>query len=378
MKRTISKATKFGYGKLLKPVLFRSSPDKVHASMIRMARGVQRVPLVRDVLRGWAYKNEPYLAQNLFGIDFKNPVGLAAGLDKNADTVGVMQAVGFGFMTAGSVTAEACAGNPKPWFHRLPKTKSLVVYVGLANRGASNVAKRIDRYPVKLFKHFPLVVSAAKTNSKEASTEAVAIADYCTTLTTMSRLKAVKMLEVNISCPNTYGGEPFTTVERLEKLLTAVDKLKLAKPVIVKMPISLAWSETSRLLDVIVKHNIQAVAIGNLLKDRSKANLKDNLPDSVKGNLSGLPTQAISNDLIRKTYRKYGQKLVIIGIGGIFSADDAYAKIRAGASLVALVTGLIFEGPQLVGDINRGLVKRLRADGFTNVVEAVGAEHRNS
>ena len=114
-------------------------------------------------------------------------------------------------------------------------------------------------------------------------------------------------------------------------------------------------------------------AIGNLLKDRKLANLKDPLPDSVKGNLSGLPNQGLSTELIRRTYKLYGDKLVIVGIGGIFSAEDAYEKIRSGASLVALITGLIFEGPQLVGDINHGLEQLLKRDGYQSISEAVGS-----
>jgi dihydroorotate dehydrogenase (fumarate) len=180
------------------------------------------------------------------------------------------------------------------------------------------------------------------------------------------------MHEINISCPNTYGGEPFTTPELLENLLLAIDDLSLEKPVFVKMPISLEWPDFQSLLDVISRHNIQGVSIGNLLKNRSKAMISDELPDTVKGNLSGLPCREISTELIQKTYEVYGDKLTIIGIGGVFTAQDAYDKIRAGASLVAMVTGVIFEGPQVVGEINRGLVELLRQDGFSNIVEAIG------
>lgn len=376
MKKAMRQITRAGYKGIAKPILFASSPDKVHDGMIRMARGVQRVPLVRDVPRIWAYKNDKYLAQNIHEIEFKNPVGLSAGLDKNADTVGVMKAVGFGWMTAGSVTAMPCAGNPKPWFYRLKKSRSLVVHVGLYNRGSEQVAKRISRYPANLLAHFPLSVSAAKTNSQEVVSDAEGIADYCQTLKTMDTQTNVRMHEINISCPNTYGGEPFTTPARLRDLLKAVDTLNLAKPVFVKMPISLAWSEFRALLDVITKHKIAGVSIGNLLKDRTKADLADDLPDTVPGNLSGEPCREVSTELVYKTYKNYGDKLTIVGVGGIFSAEDAYDKIRAGASLVALVTGVVFEGPQLIGEINRGLVDLIKRDNFSNIGEAVGADHR--
>ncbi len=378
MKRAARKLTNVGYSKAVQPVLFSRSPDRVHESMIRMAKGVQRIPLMRDVLKVWAYRNDGYLAQEFLGIRFRNPVGLSAGLDKNADTVGVMQAIGFGFMTAGSVTAEPCEGNPRPWFHRLKQSRSLVVNVGLANRGVDAIAKRIAKYPSYLFRNFPLAVSAAKTNSEDAKSEQNAIEDYCITLKRMDNEPNVVMLEINISCPNTHGGEPFTTPNRLQRLLAATDKLALKKPVFVKMPISLEWKEFKALLEVIDKHTIQGLSIGNLLKDRSKARLSDELPDDVKGNLSGAPCRDISTSLVRKTYKLYGKRFVIIGVGGIFSANDAYEKIKAGASLVALVSGVIFEGPQLIGEINQGLVDLLKKDGLTHISQAIGADHIQS
>ncbi len=374
LKQGVSRFTQAGYRNVVKPALFAQSPDRVHAGMVKVAKGVQRIPLVRDVPRIWAYRNDGYLAQKVMGLQFRNPIGLSAGLDKNADMVGVMQAVGFGFMIAGSVTAKQGTGNPKPWFYRLKNSRSLVINAGLPNRGAKLIAKRISRYPDRLFKHFPLTISAAKTNSQQVVSDQEGIADYCETLSIMDGLAQVALHEINISCPNTYGGEPFTTPGRLNSLLTAVDTLKLSKPVIVKMPISLAWKDFKHLLDVIVKHKVAAVNIGNLLKDRAKAKLRDELPKDIKGNLSGLPTQAISTELIRRTYAAYGKKLTIVGTGGVFSAEDAYEKIKAGATLVGMVSGVIFEGPQVIGEINRRLVELLKADGLTNVKDAVGLE----
>ena len=372
MKRAVRALTRVGYQRIVKPILFASHPDKVHEGMIRTARGVQRIPLIRDIPKFWAYRNDEYLAQSLFGTTFRNPIGLSAGLDKDADTVGVMQGVGFGWMTVGSVSANPCAGNPRPWFYRLKKSRSLVVHVGLYNQGVEMIAKRIARYPDRLFKQFPLNVSAAKTNSKEVVSDAEGIKDYCTTLAQMDEQPHVRMLEINISCPNTYGGEPFTTPERLEELLSATDALTLKKPLFIKMPISLEWSQFEALLQVIVEHNVIGVSIGNLLKDRSKAVLSDELPDTVQGNLSGAPCRGVSTDLIRNTYKRFGDRLVIIGIGGVFTAEDAYEKITAGATLVAMVTGVIFEGPQVVGEINQGLVTLLKKDGYRNVSEAIG------
>ena len=371
--KTIRQATRLGYKHVAKPLLFKQHPDDVHHSLVRTAKVVQKVPVIRELPRLWGYRS-PFLEQTVLGLRFMNPVGLSAGFNKNIDMASVMRNVGFGFMVGGSVTAEACDGNPKPWFHRLPKSHSLVVYAGLPNQGVERIAQRLTTYPAHTFDNFPLVVSVAKTNSVAAATDKEAILDYCASLKRLDRDGVAPFYEINISCPNTHGGEPFSTPERLEMLLAAIDGLVIHRPVSIKMPIDKPWPEFRALLEVIVKHNVQAVTIGNLRKERKGMKLADSLPNEVKGNLSGAPTREISTRLIHDTYKHYGDKLIVIGVGGIFTAQDAYDKIRAGASLVALITGMIFEGPQVVGDINAGLVALLKRDGYANIAQAIGAD----
>ncbi len=369
----VSNLTSLIYRKIAKPIIFKQHPDKAHTGMIVTGSFVQRIAVVRIVLdRLWSYKNPKALGQNIHGIEFKNPVGLSAGLDKNFELMPLMKAVGFGFMEGGSLTYKECHGNPKPWFYRLPKHKSLVVHVGLANQGVNHIIKRIKSYPENLFKGFPLNISVAKTNEKDCATDKGAIEDYVGSLEAIKSIGVGNLVTLNISCPNTYGGEPFTTPERLNELLKATDKVKLGQPLFVKMPINLPWIEFKALLTVIARHKVSGVTIGNLNKDRSVVG-KDLSPE-VNGNLSGKPTFALSNQLIRKTYQEFGNRFTIIGVGGIFSAEDAYTKIRLGASLVELITGLVYEGPQLVGQINRNLVKLLKADGYTNIHEVIGID----
>lgn len=364
------------YSRIVKPVLFKQQPDTVHTRLLRLAGAQQKVPIFGAFLENvWAYRNDTKLAQDICGIHFTNPVGLSAGFDKNIELVPTIKSVGFGFMTGGSVTCYPCAGNPRPWFYRLPKSKSLVVHVGLANEGAERVRRRLSSYTDRLFQDFPLVVSVAKTNSPQTCDDTEAIADYTGSLKTLQANPHIAAFEINISCPNTYGGEPFTTPDRLEKLLAAIDQLTLKQPVWVKMPINLSWEDTDALLGVITKHHVAAVTIGNLNKNRAGTQLSDTLPDHVKGNLSGLPTQQLSDELIAKTYQKYGDQLVIIGVGGIFTAEDAYRKICLGASLVGLITSMIFDGPQLIGQINEELVDLLETDGFHNISQAVGSRN---
>ncbi len=375
MQSTISKVSAKVYKNALKPLLFRQKPDAVHARLLKASGLMQHIPFALHALHGmWAYGGSSLLEQEVLGIRFRNPVGLSAGFDKNFELVPVIKAVGFGFMEGGSLTLEPCAGNPRPWFHRLPKSSSLVVYAGLANQGVKRIIERIQHYPAGVFKDFPINISVAKTNSKAAATDSQAVADYVGSLGYIKTSCVGDVITLNISCPNTYGGEPFTTGQRLERLLAAVDKVDLAQPVFLKMPCNLPWSEFDELLQVAAKHHVAGVTISNLAKDRGQAKLMDPLPDSVRGNLSGRPTWELSNRLIRKTYKKYGKRFVIIGVGGIFSAEDAYTKIKLGATLVELITGMIFEGPQLIGQINNGLVKLLEKDGFDSISQAVGID----
>lgn len=376
MKQVVRHITRLVYQRLAKPLLFRHHPDGVHDGLLRVGRIVQRVPLVNLLPRLWSHRDEEMLTQIVHGVTFHNPVGLSAGFDKNIELVPLMRQVGFGFMTGGSVTLHRCDGNPRPWFHRLPRARSLVVHAGLPNQGVRAISRRIRRYPRSLLSDFPLVVSVAKTNSPETVSDEQAIDDYIGSLAQLERTQRVAQYEINISCPNTYGGEPFTTPTRLDQLLSAIDELELERPIYIKMPIDLDWEGFRALLQVARRHKIQGVTIGNLRKDRDGVDHGGDLTDDMHGNLSGEPTRDITTELIRRTYDEFGGELTIIGVGGVFDAEHAYAKIRAGATLVALITGMIFEGPQVVGQINRDLTQLLRADGYTDIAQAIGADHR--
>lgn len=372
MKVFLRRAIQGAYTTVAKPLLFRFSPDSVHEKTSQLAYFLQRWSLVRWVAAGMLGHRSPVLEQNLFDRQFVNPVGLSAGFDKNVELAPLMESIGFGFVTGGSVTGYACAGNEKPWFHRLPESKSIVVHAGLPNRGSKAVARQLQNSTLVGKRTVPLTISVARTNSKKSSTDTEAIADYVLAATTLRDYADI--FELNISCPNTYGGEPFTEPGRLSRLLDAIDALSLEQPIWVKMPSNLPWDEYDALLQVIVEHGIDAVTVSNLRKDRTGVVVDP----SIKGNLSGKPTQQLSDDLIKKTYTKYGKRLTIIGVGGIFTAEDAYQKIKNGASLVALVTGLIYEGPQVVGQINQGLERLLRADGYTSVSQAIGVATKGS
>lgn len=371
------------YKHVIKPILFLFSPDFIHHTIILAGRIIQMIPPMRWILRKWWAYEDVSLEQDLLGVFMKNPVGLSAGFDKSSEVAPLMENVGFGFASAGSMTLEPRRGNKRPWFHRLPKTKSLVVFAGMPNKGLLQKRQHILRNRCKLH-HMPTIMSLAVIANKTTldkyqgrPTEKAIVSDVKKTTEYIVKHKLSDIIELNISCPNA-GREPFLEPKSLELLLSAIDTVNRDIAIIVKMPHLEDMEQFDALLGVIVKHNIQGVTVANLVKDRSRVDFKDPLPDSIRGGLSGMPTQQHSLELIRHAYKNYGDRLVIIGVGGIFSAEDAYAKIKAGASLTALITGVIFEGPQLIGQINKELVKLMRQDGFSHISELIGVEHRKN
>ena len=364
------------YKHIAKPVFFALPPDFAHARTMDGLWGVGKIPGAATAVRKVSIRRHTELESTWNDMHFTSPVGLSAGLDKNGRIVPMMQALGFGFSEVGSVTAEPCAGNEKPWFYRLPKTESLVVHVGLANIGVKKILARLERNSKKVQSEYPTILSIARTNSQTASGVEEGIADYVASAKAAKKSEAVQMIELNISCPNAYGGETYTTPELLEKLLAAVDAVKVGKPIFIKMPLDLSWARTKKLLEVAVRNTVTGVTIANLTKRRDLVDFKESLPDEVLGGISGAPLRERSTELVAQTYKHFGNKLIIIGVGGILSAEDAYEKIKAGATYVGLVTGLIFNGPQFVEEVNRGLVRLLKSEGYQHISEAIGAAHR--
>lgn len=319
----------------------------------------------------------PTLKQKVAGINFDNPIGLAAGFDYEAKLTQFLPYLGFGFETVGTVTNMAYEGNPKPRLGRLPKSKSLMVNKGFKSSGAKSVANYLMGKTYK----FPVGISIGRTNSAKLKTQKQSINDI---ISAFNVLEAAKLnnsyYELNISCPNLiHGGNiTFYTPKNLKELLVEVDKLKLKKPVFVKMPITESDEDTLKMLKVISKHSPVGVIFGNLQKDRKHKRFDQDEINSVKmGNFSGKPTYDRSNELISLTYKHYKKRFIIIGCGGVFNGADAYEKIKRGATLVQLITGLIFEGPELAAKINFELEDLLQKDGYKNVNEAVGTKYKS-
>lgn len=357
----------FLYKLILKPVFFLQDPEDIHDFMIKFGHILGEFSVLRYMTSlMFNYRNSK-LGQNILGIYFSNPVGLAAGFDKDAQLTQILPSIGFGFAEVGSITGEACSGNPKPRLWRLKKSKGLVVYYGLKNKGSRVLALELKN---KKF-NIPVGISVAKTNSKDTVTTKAGVADYAKAFNAFINIGSY--ITVNISCPNAYGGEPFTDAERLEKLLSKLDEIKIDKPVFLKLSPDLSKREIDDILKVLAKYRVHGLVISNLTKNRDNSKIMDsNVP--TKGGLSGKIVEDLSNDLIEYVYKKTKGRLVIIGCGGVFTAEDAYKKIKAGASLVQLITGMIYQGPQVISEINQGLVRLLEKDGYGSISEAIGSK----
>jgi dihydroorotate dehydrogenase len=362
------------YESLLKPLLFLFDPELMHDVFVWIGEALGKAAPGRAIVRAVCDYEHPALRENILGVDFKNPIGLAAGFDKNVRLTNIMPAVGFSFMEAGAVTQFPYDGNPGRELVRLPKDRSIVVYYGLKNIGAEAIKEKLPHLlPFKI----PVGLNIAKTNRADIKGER-SVEDYVATYRLLASYFAY--VTINISCPNAQDGRLFQDPRLLNDLLAAFSKEKKSAPIFLKISNDLTTQEVDEILSVVQKYSfIDGFVVGNLAKRREILDLKssDRLLNLVpKGGISGAPIKDLSTNLIRHIYRKTGGKYVLIGLGGVFTAEDAYEKIRAGASLIQLVTGLIYGGPTIVKKINKGLVALLARDGYGHVSDAVGAEVR--
>ena len=359
------------YKHILKPIFFLRDPEAVHDGMTSVGVLLGKFAGTRWLTRlFFDYKNKA-LEQTILGIHFQNPVGLSAGFDKNARLSDIMPDVGFGFEEVGSITGEPCKGNPKKRLWRLPKSEALVINYGLVNDGAERICAKLRKKKFRI----PIGINMAKTNNQVCAIDEKGIEDHAKSLKEAGDIGDYHTL--NISCPNSFGGQSFHRPEALDMLLAHLHQNAWAKPVFLKLSPDITKESLKAIIEVGKKHGIHGLIISNLTKqyDLSTIDQEEFKKRGIEaGGISGKPTKELSNTLIAEAYRLAGNDLVIIGCGGIFSAEDAYKKIRSGASLVQLITGMIYEGPQLIGEINRGLVELLKKDGFTSISQAIGAD----
>jgi len=363
---------------VLRPLLFRLDPEWAHTAALWAARLAQATaPSLVGAQYGF---EDERLKQRLWGATFPNPVGLAAGADKNAQAVPFWEAVGFGFVEVGSVSAEPASGNPRPRAFRLPADRALINRMGLNNDGAEVVAERLEQGRSERSR--PLGINVAKTHDPDVMGEA-ALDDF---RVSFRQLRGqAEYIVLNVSCPNAEDGSTFEDPAALDTLLDAICDAQaapgLAVPVLVKLspPLTDRVVFDSRLeetLAVAQSHAVDGFIATNTASDRQCLQTSpDRLAEIGQGGLSGRPLAGRATRMVRYLYQATGGDVPIIGVGGVHDADSAYAKIRAGASLVQLYTALVYEGPALVRRIKKGLVERLSDDGYASIDEAVGAGH---
>lgn len=350
--------------KLAKPFLHKMDPENAHQMTLKALKtGVMPCP---------ARVSDPKLKTTLWGRAFPNPLGLAAGFDKNADVVGQMLHMGFGFVEAGTVTPRPQDGNPRPRVFRDANNEAVINRMGFPNGGLDNFRHNIEKF-FEAKPRPPGIVGINIGMNKGVEDPAK---DYCQLVRALGPY--ADYLTVNISSPNTPGLRNLQARENLVPLLIRImdERAKSCgkdlPPLLVKLAPDLTDEQLADVAACLLECKVDGVILGNTTLDRPEY-LPANFYEQ-QGGLSGRPLTDKSTGIIKRFYKHTGGQLPIIGAGGISSAEDAYAKIRAGASLVQLYTALVFQGPELVCDILNGLVRLLDKDKLDHISKATGLD----
>jgi dihydroorotate dehydrogenase len=363
------------YETAIRPLLFRLEPERAHRLALRTCVLAGRSTAARRLAHRAFAVEDPRLRVEVAGLSFSNPLGLAAGFDKNGRAVGLLGALGFGHVEMGSVSAWPSDGNPRPRLFRLPEDGAVVVNYGVPNDGADVIAARLDGLKLPV----PLGVNLVKTNDRRRpAVEPDVYEDYARSLELLQRHADYLML--NMSCPNSPGDRDF--FDELPRVARLLERLARSGP---RAPVILKLKPTT---DAGVLREIVAIADGFPIVAGFAVNLPAGKPDGLRlsaprerlermpGAVGGRPVETLVNDVLGRLYGIVGERsrYGLIAAGGVFSAADAYRKLRLGASLVQVYTGLVYRGPGLVKEILTGLAGLLERDGATRIAEVVGAD----
>lgn len=359
------------YTGLVRPALFRLDAERAHRLAIGTAARLGRAA---GALRPLAGPPDPRLATRVAGIHFPTPLGLAAGFDKSGTAVDALAALGFGFVEIGSVSLDPSAGNPRPRLFRLPRDEAIVVHYGLPNDGAEQVARRLDgrRLPV------PLGINLVKTNrgiDAPAEDADAIIADYVGSARRLAPRADYLML--NLSCPNTADGRDFFADRgHLDLCLAALREADLRVPVFLKLSPAGGIPMIETVLAAADPHPFVAGFMFNLPSGKPAGLATPEAAwRAMPGAVSGPPAAALAEASLRELVRRMDrQRYAVIAAGGIRTAEDAYARLRLGASLVQILTALVYQGPGVVRRLTDGLARLLERDGVHHVSEVVGVD----
>ncbi|MBN3877253.1 MULTISPECIES: quinone-dependent dihydroorotate dehydrogenase [unclassified Nostoc] len=371
------------YQLAIRPLLFnvvKTDSEWLHQQTIRSFNWLSQTP------SSWANQRlkqslclyDSHLEQNLFGLNFPNPVGLAAGFDKDGVAAGIWSNLGFGFAELGTVTFHAQPGNPRPRLFRLPLDKAALNRMGFNNSGAAVMAARLEQGKYELNQAIPIGINLGK--SKITPLEAAA-QDYLDSFRLLKDLG--DYFVVNVSSPNTPGLRSLQDASMLSAILNLLQQENTTqKPIFVKIAPDLSWEAIADIISLAKTYQLAGIIATNttISRDGLKTQVIDQTgksPQEEAGGISGEPLRDRSTEVIRFIWQQTQGQMPIIGVGGIFSAKDAWEKIAAGASLIQVYTGWIYEGPLMVRRILAGLLSKLEQNGLNSINEAVGLDFKN-
>lgn len=341
------------YKRLLRPLLFRFQPETIHYIVFGMLKAGGYVPGVSTIVK-WIFQyKHPTLHRNVFGIDFPNPVGLAAGMDKDAEVFDMLGYLGFGFVEVGTVTPKPQKGNPKPRLFRLKRDNALINRMGFNNKGVIDMVKRLRKKQSE-------VIIGGNIGKNKLTPNNEAVEDYKICFEAL--FPYVDYFVVNVSSPNTPGLRSLQEKEPLSRILNGLQQLnqrkKTPKPILLKIAADLTFEQIDEIIETVKSTGISGIVATNTTIARNNLSYSQkHIEDLGEGGLSGQPLRQRSTEIIRYITEKTDKTLPIIGVGGIMTTEDALEKIDAGAELIQIYTGFVYEGPAFVKQINKAILK---------------------
>lgn len=358
--------------RLIRPLIYALPPEAAHRVAFFFLRYLIGFYPIRRLLAALSARRSPALSVHAFGLDFPSPIGLAAGLDKDAEAYESFGALGFGFVEIGTLTAEAQPGNPKPRLFRLVPDRALINRMGFNNGGAERAARRLD-------KKRDTIVGVNIGKTKRVSEEDT-IADY--QRSTRLLAKYADYFVVNISSPNTPGLRLLQAIDKLDPLLRAVRQSLDAHagryvPLLVKIAPDLADEDIDQIAALAMNLGIDGIIATNTTIRRDGLSLSKSAIEAIgSGGLSGAPLTERSLEVLRRLRAQVGEQVTLISVGGIEDGEEAFRRIKAGASLVQIYTGYIYGGPGLPKRMERELLAAMKREGFESIGKAIGADER--
>lgn len=342
------------YKHLIRPIVFRFNPETAHNLTFSALSILRHIPFARSIIRAIYKKESPSLEKEVFGLKFPNPVGLAGGLDKNGEFYNDMANFGFGFVEIGSLTPQPQDGNAKPRCFRVPQDKAIINRFGINNKGVKNAVEHLK-------KERPNVIVAANISKNSTSINEDAAKDYESAFALLYDF--VDMFVVNVSCPNVVGLTSLQDISFLSEIVDRLLNLRMYydnyRPILLKVSPDLSKEQLDDIVDYCLRSGIDGIVAGNTTRSRDGLTIsKEEIEKIGNGGMSGAPVHKKNLELVRYIHSKTEGKLPIIGVGGIMSEENAKAMIDAGASLVEIYSGFIYEGPALIKRIIRHLEKK--------------------